>query len=348
MRIGIVNDLFMAVHVLSALVERQTSHQIAWVAYDGAQAVEKCREDRPDIILMDLIMPVMDGVEATRQIMNVSPCAILIVTSDVSANLDKVYDAMGVGALDVVMTPSLDMNHPYATTVELIGKIEMIEDLLGLRRKRLHAHKFEFIEPVALQTNTNAVPLLVIGASTGGPKAILHILSQLPPKAPFATVVIQHLNEEFVPGLISWLNGQVPLDIKPAIDGQPLLPGNVYLPVNGMDLTISNDGTFSYLENNESTAFKPSIDIFFASVAKYWSNKFVGVLLTGMGEDGARGLKKLKEAGWYTIAQNKETSIVYGMPRAALEQGAVTEMLPLEAIPTKILELLGSKCTKTN
>jgi len=346
MRIGIVNDLNMAVQVMSTLIDRQTPHQVAWVALNGSEAVDKCSNDTPDIILMDLLMPVMDGVEATRRIMNESPCAILIVTSNVSANLDKVYQAMGNGALDVVVTPSLDVSNPYNSNNDLIIKIETIEDLLGLKRGRSILINHLENETATVLNDLSYPPLLVIGASTGGPMAILHILSRFPKAVPFATVVIQHLNDEFVPGLIKWLDDQVPLNVGPANSGQMPIPGNVYLPVNGVHLTLNDLGQFSYKQETEATFFNPSIDIFFTSVAKYWPNKSVGVLLTGMGADGACGLKQLKDEGWLTIAQDKTTSIVYGMPRAADEMGAVSVLLPLEEISLKIMERIGSRCTK--
>lgn len=341
MRIGIVNDVHMAVQILSKIIELQTPHQVAWVAYDGAEAVEKCLVDRPDIILMDLLMPVMDGVEATRRIMKESPCAILIVTSSVSANLYKVYEAMGKGALDVVATPSLDLNHAYTNKNDLIYKIETIENLLGLKSVSQKVHLNEEHLIPALGNSHSYRPLLAIGASTGGPMALAHILSKFSKDVPFATVVIQHLNEEFVPGLIDWLNDQTPLNVRAAKEGQFVEKGCVYLPVNGAHLTLSNGGRFSYEEANEMSFFIPSIDRFFISAAKFWPNQSVGVLLTGMGNDGAEGLKHLQDNGWFTIAQDRETSIVYGMPRAAEAMGAVSALLPLNEIPLKILERIG-------
>lgn len=346
MRIGIVNDLFMAVYVLSALIERRTRHEIAWLAYDGAEAVKKCREDRPDIILMDLIMPVMDGVEATRLIMKDSPCAILIVTSNVSANLDKVYQAMGAGALDVVKTPSIDVADSDATQDDFIRKIETLTNFIGVGQNSVKYPQMHKVEGGGGQSGTEESPLLAIGASTGGPMALSKIFSRIPTDVPFATVVIQHLSEEFLPGLISWLNEQVSLNVRGAKEGERPQPGCVYLPERGAHLTLDRNRCFSYLSDSTYSFFKPSIDMFFHSAAAYWLKPSMGVLLTGMGDDGAQGLKHLRDKGWFTIAQDESTSVVYGMPRIAVEFDAASAVLPLDKIPLKIMECIGSGCLK--
>ncbi|MEH2418114.1 chemotaxis response regulator protein-glutamate methylesterase [Nostoc sp.] len=326
MRIAIANDMFMAVEALRRIVVKIPDCYLAWVAYDGVEAVNKCAIDTPDLILMDVLMPSMDGVEATRQIMSESPCAIVMVTASVNRYAAKVFEAMGYGALDAINTPALDddgLLNKIATITRLIGK--------SSRRRSPPIHP-----PKSLP------PLIVMGASTGGPQALTTILSQFPQDFGAAVVIVQHVDAQFVQGFATWLNEQISLPVELAIAGGIPQPGKILLAGTNLHLVMRPDLTLGYDKEPLNLSSRPSVDVFFRSVAKNWTGKGIGVLLTGMGQDGAQGLKGLREAGWQTIAQDRKTCVVYGMPKVAVELGAAVEVLPLEAIASACIKYLPS------
>lgn len=329
MRIAIVNDMVIAVEALRRVLLTVPEHQVAWIAKDGAEAVAKCAKDTPDLILMDLLMPVMDGVEATRQIMKQSPCAIMIVTANVGQNAAKVFEAMSYGALDAVNTPILgSQGKPEAA---LLGKITIIGKLIG---KSTQNSNFK------LQTNldTPLPPLIAIGSSTGGPKALATILSRLPANFGAAMVIVQHVDAQFAVGMIHWLNDLTPLTVKKAAVGDRLEAGTVLVACTNDHLCLQSNHTLNYIKDPIDYPYRPSINVFFKSVAQYWTPKGTAVLLTGMGRDGAEGLNLLRSRGWHTIAQDKESCAVYGMPRAAVELNAAVEVLNPDAIATSLIQ----------
>ena len=334
MRIAIVNDMPMAVEVLRRVLSTVPDYQIAWIARDGAEAVEKCKKDVPDLILMDLIMPVMDGVESSRRIMKESPCAILIVTFSVGVNASKVFEAMGCGALDAVRTPSFDQQGGSLGGEALIRKIQIIGRLIG---KAAPVSKLVRHHPSVMKVKGVEVPhLLVIGSSTGGPTALVTILRGIPRGSPIAIVIVQHVDLQFSHGLAAWLKDQTGWNVQVAKDGASINAGEVVLAGTDNHLVVNPNLTLKYVEEPKDSSYRPSVDVFFKSIAKYWPHESVdgrvALLLTGMGRDGAEGLGVLKAQGWHTIAQNEESCVVYGMPKAAVEMNAVDEILHLDSI----------------
>ncbi|MCJ7684787.1 MAG: chemotaxis response regulator protein-glutamate methylesterase [Desulfobacteraceae bacterium] len=341
MRIAIVNDITVIVAFLSKIVLRAANHEIAWVARDGAEAVAKCAADTPDLVLMDLIMPVMDGVEATRQIMNRSPCPILVVTATMDGNTAKVFEAMGFGALDATNIPVMGSDpasqqeiDALLKKIQMIGKLNRQSSLSPLRRAA---------RPVL---NNRVPPLIVMGSSTGGPKALAEVLSSLPAELEAGIVIAQHVDSEFSGGLADWLNAQTDLKVRLVSEGGRPAFGNVFLAGSKDHLIFTPDLTLVYTMEPSNIPFRPSVDVFFKSVAKLWPSKGVGVLLTGMGRDGAEGLAALRQAGWYTIAQDEATSVIYGMPKAAKELGAATDILPIGEVGPAILRFLNKGKTE--
>lgn len=335
MRIGIVNDLKMTAEVLRRMVTTIPDYEVAWIAYDGHEAVDKALKNKPDLILMDLIMPVMDGVEATKQIMIKSPCPILIVTASVTSNSTKVFEAMGYGALDVIRTPPLDSSKPDLGGKELLAKIERIQQLTGKSSAR-RLEKGVVIGEGESTHSKSIPPLLIIGCSTGGPSALSRILGSLPERMPIATVIIQHVDEQFAPGLAHWLSDQTGQHVQIAYDGAQLLRGVVLMGGRNDHLILGKDLRLSYTVNPVENPYRPSVDVFFSSVCEFWPKKSMAIILTGMGSDGAIGMKRLKESGWHTIAQDAKSCVVFGMPKAAIAQGAASEILPLDSIPLAI------------
>lgn len=333
MKIAIVNDMPMAVEALRRAVAFDPAHQVVWVATNGQEAVQHCAELTPDLILMDLIMPVMDGVEATRQIMAKTPCAIVIVTVDREQNVHRVFEAMGHGALDVVDTPAIGGSNPQEAAAPLLRKILNIGWLIGQRGR------VEKTPEAPLRQASQRQGLVAIGSSAGGPAALEILLKALPEDFPAAIVLVQHVDQVFAAGMADWLGSESRLPVRLAREGEPPQPGTVLLAGTNHHIRLQKNGTLAYTAEPVNEIYRPSIDVFFESVARFWNGDTVGVLLTGMGRDGAQGLKMMRQQGWLTIAQDQQSSAVYGMPKAAAAIDAAVEIHPLERIAPRLTDI---------
>lgn len=324
MRVAVVNDVKLAVELLSRVL-KSDDHEVAWVAYDGLEAVEKCRQDQPDLILMDLVMPNMDGVATTRQIMAESPCPILIVTASVDRMSDRVFTALAAGAMDAVDTPALGISGSQGGRDALCRKINQIARLVGKGNGK--AHK---VQAAKRDTPKKWHPLIAIGASSGGPGALATLLGGLKPDLQAGVVIIQHIDPGFTQELVNWLDKQTELPVSLARSGQRIETGKVVVADTVGHLIVASTGVLAYTQSPEGLLYRPSVDVFFESAANHWAGTIQGVLLTGMGADGARGLLGLKKLGHKTVVQDKETSPIFGMPRAAIEMGAAQFILPIQ------------------
>jgi two-component system response regulator WspF len=329
MRIAIVNDSPMAVEALRRVVTSVPEYQVAWIATDGEDAVQRCAADVPDIVLMDLMMPRMDGAEASRRIMRDSPCAILVVTATVGGHSSKVFEAMGWGALDAVTTPVFDQSTQSPQASGLLAKIAMLRKLIG--RSREKAPPLPRVGASAAAQSPD-FSLIAIGASTGGPAAVARVLRDLPPDLQGAIVVVQHVDKVFAPGLATWLARETSRDVRVIQSNESPVSGVVHVASTNDHLQLTPNLTFSYSAEPAKYSYRPSVDVFFQTVASFWPATAVGVLLTGMGADGAKGLLAMRRAGWHTIAQDEASSIVYGMPKAAAKLNAAVEILPVNQI----------------
>lgn len=327
MRIGIVNSVVMARKTLRTTIASTQSHEVAWEASNGREALEKCSEETPDLILMDLDMPVMNGVEATQLIMKDCPCAILVVTASVVEHHSLIFEALSAGARDVVRTPVLTDKEPSDFADSLLEKIGTIDTFTGRSVKR----KVQEGRDPREDAYRNK-PLIVIGASTGGPKAVATVLSSLSENQTAAIVVIIHIEQKFANGMAEWMDGLVRMKVRVASEGESPKPGTVLLASTNNHLLLTRDNAFHYTPKPRDYPYRPSVDEFFYSVASHWKGEAIGVLLTGMGKDGAEGLMALRQKGWHTIAQDEESSAIYGMPKAAVDLGAAKEILPLDRI----------------
>ena len=335
MKIAIVNDMPMAVEALRRALAFEPAHQVIWVAGNGKEAVQQCAAQTPDLILMDLIMPVMDGVEATRRIMAETPCAIVIVTVDRQQNVHRVFEAMGHGALDVVDTPALGAGNAQEAAAPLLRKIMNIGWLIGERGKQ------ERSVPSPQRSSASRQRLIAIGSSAGGPAALEILLKGLPRDYSAAIVLVQHVDQVFAAGMAEWLSSSSGLNVRLAVEGETPQAGSVLLAGTNHHIRLLKNGTLAYTAEPVNEIYRPSIDVFFESVANYWNGDAVGVLLTGMGRDGAQGLKLMRQQGYLTIAQDQNSSAVYGMPKAAAAIDAAKEIRPLDKIAPRLLEIFA-------
>ncbi|HHM04675.1 MAG TPA: chemotaxis response regulator protein-glutamate methylesterase [Gammaproteobacteria bacterium] len=335
MRIAVVNDMSLAVESLRRVLTNAPAHELAWVARDGEEAVQRAAEDRPDLILMDLIMPRLNGAEATRRIMAVSPCPILVVTASVGGNASLVFEAMGAGALDAVRTPVL-AQQGGAGAATLLDKIATIEKLV----RPVPARRSRFSAPVAEAAAVARKPLLALGASTGGPKALAAVLSALPPDYAAGIVVVQHVDQQFSAELAAWLDAQTPnLVVRLARPGDRPEAGLALVAGTNDHLILDASLRLDYTPEPREQVYRPSVDVFFESVAARWRGDVAAALLTGMGRDGAMGLLRLKQGGAHTIAEHESTCAVYGMPKAAAQLNAARQILPLGDIAPALAQV---------
>jgi two-component system response regulator WspF len=340
MKIAIANDVAMAAEALRRVVASTAEHQVLWIARTGVEAVRMCAENRPDLVLMDLNMPELDGVEATRQIMEQSPCAILVVTGRPQDNVNQVFRALGAGALDVTATPMLQGKAGGAA--ELLAKIKTMDKLIR------HSGGSQAMQPrsngaPSERKEAPATRLVAIGASTGGPLAVSKILAGWLPPPGCAIVVVQHIDENFAEHFAKWLGEQLQMPVRAIEHGDELAPGTVLIAKSNDHLVLDKDYRLGYDATPKDYAYRPSVDVFFRCVAQHWRGEAVGVLLTGMGRDGAEGLLAMRRAGHTTIAQDQASSAVYGMPRAAAELDAAQLVLPLDKIGPMLRSVTGSR-----
>lgn len=371
MRIAIVNDRTIEIEALRRVLLTVPGYEVAWIARDGAEAIDRCAKDPPDLLLMALLMPMMDGIEATRQIMQKTPCSILIMTASVGQNAGKVFEAMGYGALDAAEIPVLGTQGNAIASQALLNKIATLSKLIGKPPQRA-TPPTSATKPSTLNLSTQTakrssatpqratqnaslpdrpqsnrlLPLVAIGSSTGGPKALAAILSRLPADFGAAIVIVQHVDQQFSGGLVDWLNQQTPLTVKLAKTGDRLAKDTALVAGTNDHLSLRADLTLHYIKEPVDYPYRPSVDVFFKSLALHWDRKDIGVLLTGMGQDGAEGLSLLRSQGWHTIAQDKESCAVFGMPKAAIALGAAIEILPPEAIAATLIQRLKLRSSK--
>ena len=339
MRIALVNDVMAAVEAMRRVVLSTRQHQLAWIAHDGREALALCARDTPDLILMDLIMPGMDGVEATRRIMAHKPCAIVVVTANVTGRSSKVFEAMGAGALDAVNTPVLESTGACAGATALLGKIETIRRLIGADGLK---GPLTSAQPAARHRAQHRNHLIGIGASAGGPTALAKVLACLPTTFPAPVIVVQHVDAHFAAGLVNWLGSQTPLHVRLAREGDRPQAGTVLLAGQDNHLVFASPTRLVYTAQ-PADGYSPSIDLFFKSADRFWPGDVIGVVLTGMGRDGAEGLRVLRKKGHHTIAQDRSSSAVYGMPGAAAELQAASEILALDKIGPRLTNIVTQR-----
>jgi two-component system chemotaxis response regulator CheB len=349
-RVLIVDDMVTIRMALRFILESDPELTVAGAVGSGEEAVAFCRKTRPDIITMDINMPGMGGYEAIRQIMGETPCPIVVITGIESQYLmDVSFKALALGALTVL--PKLRGFSP--DDPEAKNLIQQIKIMAGVKviRRSLRGEPQPImpdkgvVQPVAPLKEIlpfkpqKQAQVVAIGLSTGGPPALQTILSGLPPSFPIPFVIVQHISQGFMFGLASWLSNVTPFRCKVGELGEAIKPGTVYLAPDNTHLTFKGTGNLWYESTEPVDGHRPSATVLFESVAKNFGEKAIGLLLTGMGKDGARGLKAMHDAGAYTIAQDEASSLIFGMPKAAIELNAVKEVLSINQISPRLKSL---------
>jgi two-component system chemotaxis response regulator CheB len=330
-RVLLAEDSAVTRAYLTYLLEEDPAIEVVGAATDGQEAVDLAASLRPDVILMDVHMPILDGYEATRTIMERTPTPIVMATASSSqAETSGGFTALEAGALILLSKPPAlwDEGHDEAAS-ELLRTLKLMAEVKVVRRRSLNALP---PHPSARFPRPRAPRVVAIGASTGGPQALSAILAELPVPLSTPVLLVQHITEGFVQGFVDWLGTRTPMDCVVATQGEQPKPGTIHVAGSGRHMTLTRDGRLNLDNAAPVNGFRPSISRLFNSVAESAGRESVGVLLTGMGRDGADGLRLMRDAGALTIAQDEASSVIFGMPGEAVRLKAACEVLPPVAI----------------
>lgn len=361
LRILVVEDSLTIRRRFCEILAADPELEVIGEAEDGRRAIELCESLRPDVVTLDMVMPVMSGLAATEYIMAYRPTPILIVSASMNrGELFKTYDALAAGAVDVLEKPKIDdvdatWERRFVAAVKLIARIKVITHprarLSGTERSVAAVQRDA--APASAWKHSGHQQgrhygVLALGASTGGPAAIVTVLRALPQGLPVPVLFVLHIDEPFGAAFAEWLDGQTPHRVAYACDREPIdsLRGQVIMAPPGRHLTVA--GRRLHLSADPPRhSCRPSVDVLFESLAADRGAEVLACLMTGMGRDGAAGLLAIRRAGGFTVAQDESTSIIYGMPREAVLLGAAQMILPLEHIGPEIVQILAGRERRT-
>ena len=350
-RVLLVDDSALAREMIRRMLSNSHEIEIAGTAANGAQALDLIPKLKPDIICTDLHMPGMGGLELTHEVMVRHPLPILVLSVSVQSDqTDNIFNMLNAGAIDVIAKPRGGLESDLdATARELIRKIRIASGVVVVSRHRRVAAETPKMAQPALRISAPSVPKIIgIGASTGGPQALELVLGQLPAGFPLPLVCVQHIAEGFMQGLVAWLAKLCRIEVRTAEEGAEPLAGIAWFAPEGRHLEIDERGRFHCSDADRGLGHRPSIDLALASLARCYGASTLGVLLTGMGADGAQGMLAITRAGGITIAQDEESSIVFGMPKQAILMGAARHILPLDQIAPALISAAADYASEGN
>ncbi len=340
-RVIIADDSLVAREMLATILTSDPDIEVVGQAADGEEAVAMVARLRPDLITMDIHMPKLDGLRATERIMAYTPTPILVVSSSVRGQgVGSAFDALALGALEVIKKPEpRDWADLERIGREVIRKVKVLSNIHVIThiRGRHERHDGPVLHAGGVAGGRSIV---AIGSSTGGPTALLAVLGRLPKDLKVPVLIAQHIADGFVPGLVNWLNAGCALEVVVAEDGVTPKAGKAYFATTGSNMVLDG-GAIAFREPLRGQLYIPSADTLFESVARSFGKRSIGVLLTGMGADGAQGMRQLHDLGAITIAQDEASSTVFGMPKAAIDLGAVDHILTVNDIAEAIVEAVG-------
>lgn len=336
-KVLLADDSLLVRSILKDLFNSADDIEVIGEARNGREAVDMTGSLHPDLVILDIIMPVMDGLSAIEEIMATCPTPILVLSAALdNREVNQAFEAIKKGALDVMEKP-VDMFGLDLPEVRerIMNKVRMLSRIrvIGHRRRRAMAST----EDLAFGGERT---LLAIGASTGGPKAVLSILKTLPADFKGSVLLVQHISNGFAAGFAGWLDRECRIKVRLAEDGDVPRPGEVLVAPNHRHMVLK-EGKVVLFDGEPVHSCRPSIDVFFKSLSQESCRHVVAVLLTGMGRDGAEGLNEIHRKGGLSIAQNEQSSVVFGMPRAAIALGGVDHILSLDEIPGAINKLFS-------
>ena len=339
-RVLVVDDSAVVRKVFSEELSHEKDIQVVATAPDPYVARDKIVALKPDVITLDIEMPRMDGLTFLRKLMKYFPLPVIIVSSLTKAGGSLALEAMEIGAVDVICKPG----EAYSVgdmSAQLAEKIRAAAHVNMAHRAKLAASQ-ETAPPSRLSLSKTTNKIIAIGASTGGTEALKDVLVQLPPNTP-GIMIVQHMPANFTTSFAERLNSLCQIRVKEAEDGDSVVPGTALLAPGNFHMVMRRSGARYYVNIKTGPMVcyqRPAVDVLFNSVAAYGGANAVGVILTGMGKDGAQGMLKMKEAGARTIAQDEASCVVFGMPKEAIETGAVDKVVPLKNIPAELLRMV--------
>jgi two-component system chemotaxis response regulator CheB len=339
-RIVVVDDSQTARELLVALYE-SAGLRVVGVGKNGEDAVQLVMTHRPDVVSIDVVMPKMDGLEATRAIMRESPTPIVIVTASLMrADTDLAFEAIKAGALTAVQKPGIE---DPETCEKLIETVKLMATVPVIRRWTEHKHSGTNII-TAPGSDAKAVRLIGIASSTGGPGVLAQILKPLPRQFPIPILIVQHVTNGFATGLAEWLHEQVNLDVYLAGHGEIPKPGAILFPPDDYHMQVNKNGAIELSKAPPYKGLRPSANYLFNSMARFYGASGMGIILTGMGDDGAEGMEAMHTSGAITLAQDEDSCVVYGMPQEAVKRKAVKRIMT----PDQISEYLTAMAATTS
>lgn len=341
LRVLVVEDSAVTREYVAELLGEDPGLEVVAMARDGLEALDLVARLRPDVVLMDVHMPRMDGHEATRRIMESTPTPIVMMSASLDpSEVALSFETLETGALTIVEKPPAPGHPRHAETVRSL--VQTVKAMAEVKVVRRWPRRAPLGPAPSLSRPGRRIRLVAVGASTGGPAAVHEILRVLPAELGVPLLLVQHIAQGFTPGLVEWLGHGTPLAVKLAESDEPARPGAVHVAPEGMQMGITPAGRIALRPAGADDLFSPSVAHLFESVAASYGPSALGVLLTGMGRDGAAGLRRLRDAGAVTIAQDEESSIVWGMPQEAIRLGAAEHVMPPSGIAEAIRSLAGA------